>query len=217
MEHKIEEQPSHHMEIFTNGLVRENPVLKMVLGTCPALAVTTSAQNGLGMGLAATFVLLCSNSVISSLRHTIPQEVRIPSYITIIAGFVSIVQMIVKAYFHTLDQALGVFLPLIVVNCIILGRAEGFASKNPVYYAAIDGLGMGLGFTISLTLLGGIREIFGAGTLFGIQMLPSFIQPFTIMTSAPGGFFVFGLLMAAVSYATAPKKEIANGEGERDE
>lgn len=217
MEHKIEEEPNRHMEIFTNGLVRENPVLKMVLGTCPALAVTTSAQNGLGMGLAATFVLLCSNSVISSLRNTIPQEVRIPSYITIIAGFVSIVQMLVKAYFHGLDQSLGVFLPLIVVNCIILGRAEGFASKNPVYYAAIDGLGMGLGFTISLTLLGGIREIFGAGTLFGIQVLPSFIQPFTIMTSAPGGFFVFGLLMAAVSYGTAPKKEVSPLEGESDE
>lgn len=217
MEHDLEDKTERTMELFTNGLVRENPVLKMVLGTCPALAVTTSAQNGLGMGIAATFVLLCSNTVISSLRHTIPQEVRIPSYITIIAGFVSIVQMIVKAYFHSLDQALGVFLPLIVVNCIILGRAEGFASKNPVYYAAVDGLGMGLGFTISLTLLGAIREIFGAGTLFGYQVLPSFIQPFTIMTSAPGGFFVFGLLMAVVSYWTSRKKEEPELEGAQDE
>lgn len=198
---------NRNMEILTNGLVKENPVLKMVLGCCPALAVTSSAMNGLGMGAAATFVLICSNIVISSLRKVIPGQVRIPAYITIIAGFVTIVQMLVKAYQPALDQSLGVFLPLIVVNCVILGRAEMFASKNSVFQSALDGIGMGLGFTLALTLMGVIREVTGAGTLFGMQVLPDSIEPFTIMTSAPGGFFVFGLLMAVVAWATTPKKE----------
>lgn len=198
---------NRNMEILTNGLVKENPVLKSVLGTCPALAVTSAAMNGLGMGVAATFVLVCSNIVISMLRKIIPGQVRIPAYITIIAGFVTIVQMLVKAYFQALDQSLGVFLPLIVVNCVILGRAEMFASKNTVFQSALDGIGMGAGFTITLTLMGAIREVTGAGTLFGIQVLPESIEPFTIMTSAPGGFFVFGLLMAVVASMTAPKKE----------
>ncbi len=198
---------NRNMEILTNGLVKENPVLRLVLGTCPALAVTSSAMNGLGMGAAATFVLICSNIVISLLRKVIPAQVRIPAYITIIAGFVSVVQMVVKAEMPALDQSLGVFLPLIVVNCVILGRAEMFASKNSVFHSALDGVGMGIGFTITLTLMGAIREITGAGTCFGMQVLPDYIQPFTIMTSAPGGFFVFGLLMAGATALSTPKKE----------
>ena len=212
------------MKILTNGLINENPVLRLVLGTCPTLAVTTMAANGIGMGLAATFVLICSNMVISALRNIIPGQVRIPCYITVIAGFVSVVQMLVKAFVPSLDTALGVFLPLIVVNCIILGRAEMFASKNGVVDSALDGLGMGIGFTITLTIMGSIREILGSGTWmagldgilpflpegFAIQVLPEAIDPFTIMTSAPGGFVVFGVLMAGATWLTSrPKKEKA--------
>ena len=152
------------MSILTNGILNENPVLRLVLGPCPTLAVTTMASHGIGMGLAATFVLLCSNIVISALRNIIPNQVRIPCYITVIAGFVSVVQMMVKAYVPDLDKALGVYLPLIVVNCIILGRAEMFASKNGILDSALDGIGMGIGFTITLTIMGSIREILGSGT-----------------------------------------------------
>ena len=190
------------MSILTNGILNENPVLRLVLGTCPTLAVTTMASNGIGMGLAATFVLLCSNIVISALRNVIPNQVRIPCYITVIAGFVSVVQMIVKAYVPDLDKALGVYLPLIVVNCIILGRAEMFASKNGILDSALDGIGMGIGFTITLTIMGSIREILGSGTWmaglgklipalgadFSIQIIPETIDTFSLMTSAPGGF-----------------------------
>ena len=212
------------IKILTNGILNENPVLRLVLGTCPTLAVTTMAANGIGMGLAATFVLLCSNVVISLLRNIIPSQVRIPCYITVIAGFVSVVQMIVKAFIPSLDASLGVFLPLIVVNCIILGRAEMFASKNGIIDSALDGIGMGIGFTITLTIMGTIREILGSGTWmsgldgllpflpegFAIQVLPEAIDPFTIMTSAPGGFFVFGILMAGATWLTSrPKKEKA--------
>jgi electron transport complex protein RnfE len=207
--------------ILTNGILNENPVLRLVLGTCPTLAVTTMAANGIGMGLAATFVLLCSNVVISALRNIIPNQVRIPCYITVIAGFVSVVQMIVKAYVPSLDKALGVYLPLIVVNCIILGRAEMFASKNGILDSALDGIGMGIGFTLTLTLMGTIREILGSGTWmsglgdlipalgsdFAIQVVPESIDSFSIMTSAPGGFFVFGILMAGATWLTSrPKK-----------
>jgi electron transport complex protein RnfE len=179
------------------------------------------AANGIGMGLAATFVLLCSNVVISALRNIIPNQVRIPCYITVIAGFVSVVQMIVKAYVPSLDKALGVYLPLIVVNCIILGRAEMFASKNGILDSALDGIGMGIGFTLTLTLMGSIREILGSGTWmsglgdlvpalgsdFAIQVVPESIDSFSIMTSAPGGFFVFGILMAGATWLTSrPKK-----------
>lgn len=149
---------SKRLSVLTNGLLKENPVLRLVLGTCPTLAVSTMASNGIGMGLAATFVLLCSNVVISALRKVIPDQVRIPCYITVIAGFVSVVQMLVKAYVPSLDSALGVYLPLIVVNCIILGRAEMFASKNGILDSALDGIGMGIGFTITLTIMGTIRE-----------------------------------------------------------
>ena len=215
---------NNKMKILTNGLINENPVLRLVLGTCPTLAVTTMAANGIGMGLAATFVLICANVVISALRNIIPGQVRIPCYITVIAGFVTLVQMLVKAFVPSLDTALGVFLPLIVVNCIILGRAEMFASKNGIFDSALDGLGMGIGFTITLTIMGSIREILGSGTWmsgldgilpflpkgFAIQVLPDAIDPFTIMTSAPGGFFVFGVLMAGATWLTSrPKKEKA--------
>ena len=155
---------SKNLQILTNGILKENPVLRLVLGTCPTLAVTTMASNGIGMGLAATFVLLCSNVVISALRNIIPNQVRIPAYITVIAGFVSVVQMLVKAFVPSLDSALGVYLPLIVVNCVILGRAEMFASKNGVLASALDGIGMGIGFTLTLTVMGSIREILGSGT-----------------------------------------------------
>ena len=215
------------LKILTNGFLNENPVLRLVLGTCPTLAVTSMASNGIGMGLAATFVLICSNIVISALRKIIPDQVRIPCYITVIAGFVSVVQMLVKAYVPDLDKALGVYLPLIVVNCIILGRAEMFASKNGVIDSALDGLGMGIGFTITLVIMGSIREILGSGTWmaglgslipalgadFAIQVIPESIDPFTIMTSAPGGFFVFGVLMAGATWLTSrPKKSEKSAE-----
>ena len=148
---------SKNLNIFTNGIIKENPVLRLMLGTCPTLAVTTAAINGIGMGVAATIVLVCSNLVISLLRNFIPDKVRIPAFITVIAGFVSVVQMLVKAFTPALDEALGVFLPLIVVNCIILARAEMFASKNSVLPSVLDGLGMGIGFTATLTLMGMIR------------------------------------------------------------
>ena len=186
-------------EIFTAGFVKENPVLRLVLGTCPTLAVTTMAFNGLGMGLAATAVLICSNALISALRKIIPDKIHIPVYITIIAAFVSVVQMLVKAFVPALDSALGIFLPLIVVNCIILGRAESFAGKNKIIPSIVDGIGMGLGFTIALVCMGSIREIIGAGTWFGIQILPAAIYPMLILILAPGGFFVFGVLMACAN------------------
>ena len=220
------------MKILTNGILNENPVLRLVLGTCPTLAVTTMASNGIGMGLAATFVLICSNIVISALRKIIPDQVRIPCYITVIAGFVTLVQMIVKAYVPSLDKALGVYLPLIVVNCIILGRAEMFDSKNGVLDSALDGLGMGIGFTITLTIMGSIREILGSGTWmaglgglipalgsdFAIRVIPESIDSFSLMTSAPGGFFVFGVLMAGATWLTTrPKKEKAAAPAETAE
>ena len=181
---------------FTKGIVKENPVLRLALGTCPALAVTTSAMNGVGMGLATTLVLLFSNIIISLMRKRIPNRVRIPAYITTIAGLVSIVQMIVRAYAPALDSALGIFLPLIAVNCIIFARAEVFAAKNKVLPSAVDALGMGIGFTAALLLMGGLREIFGAGTLFYIPLTYGIIDPAVIMILPPGGFFVFGVLVA---------------------
>lgn len=178
---------------FTKGIIKENPVLCLMLGTCPTLAVTTSASNAIGMGVAATAVLICSNAVISMLRKVIPDKVRIPAYITIIAGFVTIVQMLVKAFAPAINDSLGIFLPLIVVNCIILGRAEMYASKNPVIPSILDGLGMGVGFTCALLCMGIIRELLGSGTLFGIEILPVQILIFIL---PPGGFFVFGMLIA---------------------
>ena len=181
---------------FTKGIVKENPVLCLVLGTCPALAVTTAASNAIGMGVAATLVLLCSNAVISLLRHIIPKTVRIPAYITLIAAFVTVVQMLVKAFAPSIDESLGIYLPLIVVNCIILGRAEMFASKNRVLPSVLDALGMGVGFTAALLLMGMLRELLGAGTLFGFPVMPSFYTPITVFVLPAGGFFIFGLLIA---------------------
>ena len=195
------------LRIVTNGLLKENPSLRLVLGTCPTLAVTTVATNGLGMGLAATFVLIGSNIAISALRKVIPDKVRLPAYITVIAAFVTILQMLVQAYMPALDTALGIYLPLIVVNCIILGRAEMFASKNNVVDSALDGLGMGLGFTLTLLVMGSVRELLGAGTLFNVPVmdmlfealhLPFTVQPMTLFIMPPGGFLVFGVLMALV-------------------
>lgn len=190
------EKKHSKLSIVTNGLLHENPNLRLVLGTCPTLAITTSVFNSIGMGLAATFVLIFSNMAISACRKIIPDKVRIPAFITIIAGFVTVVMMLVQAFVQPLYQALGVYLPLIVVNCIILGRAEMFASKNGVLDSALDGLGMGIGFTLTLTAMGFIRELLGAGTLFGIQILPDAVEPMAILASPPGGFFVFGVLMA---------------------
>ena len=181
---------------FTKGIIKENPVLRLMLGCCATLAVTTAASNAIGMGAATTFVLVCSNAVISLLRNVIPNKVRIPAFITVIAGFVTIVQLFVKAFSPALDTALGVFLPLIVVNCIILGRAEMFASKNRLLPSIIDGLGMGVGFTAAMLAMGIIRELFGAGTVFGIPILSNFMEPIIIFLLPPGGFFVFGMLVA---------------------
>ena len=193
-----------YLGYFTNGLIKENPTLRLVLGTCPTLAVTTAAINGIGMGLSATLVLVCSNLAISLLRNIIPDKVRIPAFITIIAGFVSVVQMLVKAFLPEIDKSLGIYLPLIVVNCIILARAEMFASKNSVLPSVLDGLGMGVGFTAVLTLMGAIRELLGAGSLFSMPLTSRFISPMIIFLLPPGGFFVFGMLVAA-SNALAKK------------
>ena len=203
-----------YLSYFTNGIIKENPVLRLMLGTCPTLAVTTAAINGIGMGAAATLVLIGSNLVISLLRKVIPDKVRIPAYITIIAGFVTVVQMLVKAFLPSIDASLGIYLPLIVVNCIILGRAEMFASKNPVLPSVLDGLGMGIGFTATLTLMGAIREIIGAGTIFSLPVTVNFIDPMIVMLLPPGGFFVFGVLVAVSNkLATIKGKEPINCTG----
>jgi len=194
-----------YLSVLSNGLIKENPVLRLVLGTCPTLAVTTAAINGIGMGIAATVVLVCSNLVISLLRNIIPDKVRIPAFITVIAGFVSVVQMLVKAFLPSIDKALGIFLPLIVVNCIILARAEMFASKNGPVLSILDGLGMGIGFTAVLTLMGAIRELLGAGTIFSLPITAGFIDPMIVFLLPPGGFFVFGILVA-ISNAIAKKQ-----------
>ncbi len=180
---------------LTKGLWREMPPFRLVLGLCPTLAVTKSAENGIGMGIAATFVLVCSNIIISLLRNVIPKKVRIACYISIIATFVVIVELLMQAYTYGLYERLGIFIPLIVVNCIILGRAEAFASKNTVVLSAADGLGMGLGFTISLFVVGSIREILGAGTIFSYHIMGESFQPFAFMVEAPGAFVCLGLIL----------------------
>ena len=192
-------------KVLLNGIIKENPVLILVLGTCPTLALTSLAVNAVGMGIAATLVLLCSNMAISLLKNIIPDKVRIPCYIVLIAGFVTIVGFLVQAYAPSIYDALGLYLPLIVVNCIILGRAEMFANKNTVLASACDAIGMGLGFTLALLVMGSIREILGAGTWFGIQIIPESVTPMSIMTQPPGGFFVFGVLIALVNFILARK------------
>lgn len=194
-----------YMKEFTKGLIKENPNLVMLLGMCPTLAVTTMAENGLGMGLATTFVLVCSNLVISMLKKVIPGTVRLPCFIVVIAGFVTFVSIMLDAFLPSLSQALGVFLSLITVNCIILGRAEMFACKNKILPSILDGLGMGLGFTASLIIVGSIREILGTGKWFGMTIAPDFIQPMTIFILPAGGFFTLGCVIAIVGKLTKKK------------
>ena len=184
---------------FTKGFWQELPPFRLVLGLCPTLAVTTAAKNGLAMGLATTFVLVFSNLVVSSLRQVIPSKVRIASYIVIIASFVVMAELFMQAYFYPFYEILGIFVPLIVVNCIILGRAEAFASKNSIIYSLADGLGIGLGFTISLIVLGGIREILGNGTFFDASVMWSTFEPFRFMVKAPGAFVALGFLLGFIN------------------
>lgn len=193
------------LSILFKGLIKENPVLVLVLGTCPTLAMTDSVSKALGMGLSATLVLICSNIVISALRKVIPDTVRIPAYIVIIAGFVTVIQMLLHAYLPSVYQSLGTYLALIVVNCIILGRAEMFASKNSVADSALDGIGMGLGFTLALFLMSTIREVLGQGSFFGFRIPGMADYKVSFFTTAPGGFLVFGCLIAAVSALTKGK------------
>ena len=200
---------------FFNGLIKENPTFVLMLGMCPTLAVTTGVINGIGMGLSTTAVLICSNIVISLLRKFIPGKIRIASYIVIVAGFVTVVEMLLKAYAPALSQSLGIYIPLIVVNCIILGRAEAFASKNGVVASAFDGLGMGIGFTVALSLIASVREILGAGTFAGIQVFGDSFQPASIMILPPGAFLTLGILIAiinAVSKKIGNSKEAANND-----
>lgn len=200
-----------YMKEFTKGLLKENPTLVSLLGMCPTLAITTMASNAIGMGAAATFVLICSNIAISLLKGVIPKQVRLPAYIVIIAGFVTLVGLILQAYIPTVYDALGIYLPLITVNCIILGRAEMFASKNNVAASALDGAGMGIGFTLALLAVGSVREIFGSGTWFGIQICPDFMEPMTIFILPAGGFFVLGCVIALVNKLSGKLPKEATG------
>lgn len=181
---------------FSKGFLRENPILVLLLGTCPTLAVTSSAMNGLGMGLATTFVLFMSNVFISLVKDFVPDKVRIPAFIVVIASFVTIVDLLMQAYTPSLSSQLGIFIPLIVVNCIVLGRAEAFAAKNGVFSSFIDGLGMGLGFTVALVIMGSIREILGAGAIFGVKFIPETADGILIFILAPGAFITLGFLIA---------------------
>lgn len=192
--------------IVLNGIFDENPTFRLVLGMCPTLAITYRAENGIGMGLATTFVLVFSNLVISLLRNVIPEKIRIPTFIIIIATFVTIVEMVMHAFFIDLYDTLGVFISLIVVNCIIFARAEAFAFKNPPLPSAMDGLGMGLGFTLAITLLSCIRELLGAGTMFGSRVMPEAYEPMAFAVSPAGGFIILGLTLAAVTAITARKE-----------
>jgi len=191
---------------FVKGLWRDNAVFRLLLGLCPSLAVTTSAENGLGMGLATTFVLVCSNLVVSAMRKVIPAGVRIPAFIVIIASFVTVVQLCMEAYFYDLYKALGIFIPLIVVNCVILGRAEAFASKNPLLPSLADGGGMGLGFTLALFVLGAVRELLGSGSLLGVSLFGAGYQPFLLMILPPGAFIAMGLLLAGMNRLEARRR-----------
>ncbi|MDR1204365.1 MAG: electron transport complex subunit E [Peptococcaceae bacterium] len=197
-------------QIFMNGILDENPTFRLVLGTCPTLAVTTSVENGIGMGLAATFVLVGSNYVVSLLKNFIPDEVRIPGYVVIIATFVTVAQLLMQAYLPDLNASLGLFVPLIVVNCIILARAEAFANKNSALHSVMDGLGMGLGFTLAITLISAIREILGGGTFLGHSLFGEGFEPMTFFALAPGGFIIFGLMIAIVNWLSTKFKRSVN-------
>lgn len=193
--------------ILKNGILTENPTFVQLLGMCPTLAVTTTLKNGLGMGLSATVVLIMSNILVSLLRKIIPDKVRIAAYIVIIATFVTIVQMVLQAYVDSLYASLGIFIPLIVVNCIILARAESFASKNSVVSSALDGLGMGIGFTAALCVISIVREFFGQGTIWGIKLYGGVIKPAAIIGMPPGGFIVLGILIATINFIVKKRKE----------
>ena len=199
------EKKTSKLSILTKGIIKENPNLVLLLGTCPTLASTSSALNGAGMGVSAMAVLICSNIVISLLAKIIPDKVRIPCYIVVIAGFVTVVQFVLQAFVPSLYNSLGLFIPLIVVNCIILGRAEMFASKNNVLDSALDGVGMGIGFTLSLTAIGAVRELIGAGTIFGFALPWLSAHPMMIIALAPGGFFIYACAIAAINFATKGK------------
>ena len=199
------EKKASKLAILTKGIIKENPNLVLLLGTCPTLATTSSALNGAGMGVSAMAVLICSNIVISLLAKIIPDKVRIPCYIVVIAGFVTVVQFVLQAFVPTLYDSLGLFIPLIVVNCIILGRAEMFASKNGVVDSALDGIGMGIGFTPSLTVMGAVRELIGAGTIFGFALPWMSEHPMMIIALAPGGFFIYACAIAAINFFTKGK------------
>lgn len=186
-------------KVFMNGLLNENPTFRLLLGMCPTLAVSTAASNGLGMGLSTMFVLVFSNLVISLLRKVIPEKVRIPSFVVVIATFVTIIDLLIKAFVPALSSSLGIYIPLIVVNCIIFARAESFAFKNPPVASVFDGLGMGLGFTCSLTLLSSVREIIGSGTWFGMQVMPASYKPMAIVVSPSGGFITLGIMILIVN------------------
>ena len=192
-------QKKNAFQVFLNGLITENPTFVLMLGMCPTLGVATAAMNGIGMGLATTAVLICSNLLISLLRNIISERIRIPAFIVVIASFVSIVEMLLKAYLPDLSDALGVYIPLIVVNCIIFARAEAFAFKNGPVASLADGLGMGLGFTCAITILSAIRELLGSGTIFGAQLMPESYEPMAIMLQVPGGFITLGLLLILVN------------------
>lgn len=192
---------------FLNGIFKENPTFVLFLGMCPTLAVTTSAFNGVGMGLSTMMVLICSNIFISILRKFIPDKVRIAAYVVVIAGFVTIIEMLLKAYAQAVSEALGIYIPLIVVNCIILGRAEAFASKNGPLKSAVDGLGMGLGFTGALFIIGTIREILGAGTFFGASLFGEGFNPMTIMILPPGAFITLGIIVMVINIITSKRNK----------
>lgn len=201
--------------IFLNGVITENPTFRLVLGTCPTLATTTSATNGLGMGLSVTFVLICSNIVISALRKFIPDKVRIPAFVVIICTFVTMLQLLLQAFVPSLYDALGIFIPLIVVNCVLLARAEAFASKNNPLASAFDGLGMGVGFTLALTVMGALREIIGSGSLFGLNIMGASYEPMLLIVMASGGFLTFGLLLGVFNLIvkkSESKKKAQGGE-----
>lgn len=202
-----------YLERIYNGIIKENPTFIIMLGMCPTLAVTTSGMNGIYMGLTTTVVLAMSNLFISALRKQIPDKVRIPAYIVIVASFVTIVQLLLEAYIPVLNEKLGIYIPLIVVNCIILGRAEAYAAKNSVGLSLFDGIGMGLGFTAAITIIGTIREVIGAGTIFGYKFTPASFEPVTIFVLAPGAFFVLSVLTALQNKLKAPSATNKSGTG----
>lgn len=210
---KTNQKPSF-FSVLLNGLIWENPTFTLMLGMCPTLAITIAGSSGLGMGLATTAVLVCSNLIISILRNVIPEKVRIPCFIVIIASFVTIIDLVLKAFLPDLSASLGMYIPLIVVNCIIFARAESFAFKNPPVLSIADGLGMGLGFTFAITLLSCIRELLGTGKVFGAQVMPAAYQPMAIMTQVPGGFITLGILLILVNALRSAAQKKSTKEAE---